>query len=257
MKPLLEVDGLSVRFGGLLAVDRVSLRVGTGEVVGLIGPNGGGKTSCIDALTGFVPLAAGQTRFAGRRIDDLPPHRRARLGLIRTFQSLDLFDDLSVRENLLVAANRPSWWTPLVDAVLPQRRPDHDIDWALEAVGLIDAAERRPSELANGPRHLLALARAIVGRPQLLLLDEPAAGLDTSETATLGARLRELPARGISVLLVDHDMGLVMSVCETVYVLDFGTIIASGPPAQIRANANVVRAYLGEGTTACGDGRSV
>jgi branched-chain amino acid transport system ATP-binding protein len=241
---LLRVEELTVRYGGLAAVDRVSLEVPDGGIVGLIGPNGAGKTSFIDAITGFT-AAAGSIRLDGEAIETLAPHQRARRGIVRTFQSLELFDDLSIRENLAVAADRPRWWTTFVDAIRPHRGHADDVEWALDAVGLAGFGDRLPTELANGPRHMVALARALVSRPRLALLDEPAAGLDTQETAELAARLRALPGLGVSVLLVDHDMGLVLGVCDTVAVLDFGTVIASGPPAAIRADPEVVRAYLG------------
>ncbi|MGZ8752350.1 MAG: ABC transporter ATP-binding protein [Acidimicrobiia bacterium] len=244
---LLRVEELTVRYGGLAAVDRVSLDVEEGSIVGLIGPNGAGKTSFIDALTGFTP-SVGSIRFDGEPVETLPPHQRARRGIVRTFQSLELFDDLSIRENLAVAADRPHWWTTFVDALHPRRGRDDDVEWALEAVGLAGFGDRLPTELANGPRHMVALARALVSRPRLALLDEPAAGLDTSETAELAERLRALPGLGVSVLLVDHDMGLVLGVCDTVSVLDFGAVITSGPPAAVRADPDVIRAYLGTGS---------
>ena len=246
--PVLQVDELTVAYGGLLAVEGVSLTVTAGEVVGLIGPNGAGKTSCIDALTGFTP-ARGRVRLDGRPIDELPTHRRARAGLARTFQSVELFEDLSVAENLAVASADPAWWSPLVDAIRP-RRADHDVRWALEAVGLGDLGAARPAELSHGQRRLVGVARALVRRPTALLLDEPAAGLDTAESAALGRRIRDIAASGIAVLLVDHDMGLVLSVCDRVAVLDFGHLIATGTPAEIRDDATVVAAYLGTGSTA-------
>ena len=251
MKGRLVVDGLSVQFGGLTAVDHVGLAVDGARIVGLIGPNGAGKTTFIDAVGGFVP-ATGRVELDGVRIDAMAPHERARRGLVRTFQSLELFDDLSVRENLLVAAEQPSWWGPLVDAVRPAVRRPADVDWALGAVGLDGAGDRAPAELSNGARHLLALARAVAGRARLLLLDEPAAGLDTNETVTLGRRLRDLAALGIGILLVDHDMSLVLDVCDTVHVIDFGKIIASGSPAEVRMDASVVAAYLGTAASETG-----
>ena len=243
--PLLEAVELSVRYGGVAALSEVSFTVEEGEVVGLIGPNGAGKTTCIDALTGFQALHAGHVRFAGELLDGVAPHDRARLGFVRTFQSLDLFDDLTVRENLVVAATTPSWRATLTDALWPKRHRHDAVDDAVEWVGLGSLAGRRPADLSNGERHRVALARALVSRPRLLLLDEPAAGLDPAETAALGDLLRSLPERGTSVLLVDHDMALVMAVCDRLHVLDFGQLIASGPPAAVRADPAVVTAYLG------------
>ncbi len=243
--PVLDVRGLGVRYGGVQALDDLSFTVAPGEVVGLIGPNGAGKTTCIDALTGFTTPSGGRIRFAGRSLDGVPPHERARRGFVRTFQSLELFDDLTVRENLLVAAAPPTWRSTLTDALRLKPRADAAVDEALDLVGLASMAERHPIELPNGQRHLVALARALVPGPALVLLDEPAAGLDPTETATLGHLLRRLPARGTSVLLVDHDMGLVMGACDRVLVLDFGRLVASGPPAQVRNDPAVVAAYLG------------
>ncbi|HEX4033049.1 MAG TPA: ABC transporter ATP-binding protein [Solirubrobacteraceae bacterium] len=246
MSALLEVRGLTVRYGGVVAVNGVDLDVTEGRVVGLIGPNGAGKTSLIDALTGYHAPATGAIHFAGEDITRLRAHARARRGLGRTFQSVELFDDLSVEENLLVASERVGISRAMRDLFAPARPGDRStIDWALELCGLRDVADASPSELSHGRRKLVGVARALASRPRLVLLDEPAAGLDTDESVVLGGHLRELPAAGVSVLLVDHDMGLVLSVCDEVYVLDFGTLIAHGSPEQIRADDAVVSAYLG------------
>lgn len=242
---LLEVAHVSLRYGGVAALDDVTFTVGEGEVVGLIGPNGAGKTSCIDALTGFQPIQTGHVRFQGRSLGSAAPHERARLGFVRTFQSLDLFDDLTVRENLLVAASTPDWRSTITDALWPKRSHQDGLDEVVSLVGLGDLLDRRPAEMSNGERHRVALGRALVSRPRLLLLDEPAAGLDTVESAELGRLLRSLPERGTSVLLVDHDMALVMAACNRIHVLDFGRVIASGTPAEVRADRAVIGAYLG------------
>lgn len=244
--PALRVEGLTVSYGGVLAVDGVSLTVERGEVVGLIGPNGAGKTSFIDAVTGFT-AARGTVRVDDTALDGMPAHRRARAGLGRTFQSVELFDDLTVEENLRVAASDPRWWSPLVDAVRPRDRHAADVAWALDAVGLADAAAEMPTELPTGRTRLVGVARALVRRPAVLLLDEPAAGLDTTESAALGRRIRAIAASGVAVLLVDHDMSLVLSVCDRVAVLDFGALIATGPPTAIREDPRVIAAYLGTG----------
>lgn len=247
MSALLEVTGLSVSFGGLRAVDDLSLEVNQDAIMGLIGPNGAGKTTTIDALCGFAPEASGSITLAGQRIEGLAAHRRARAGLVRTFQSVELFDDLTVNENLLVAAATEHWWSPLVDAISPQRSARHvDVGFALDLVGLQPLAGARPPELSHGQRRLASVARALATRPKLLLLDEPAAGLDPAETAALGALLRTLPAQGIGVLLVDHDMALVLDVCAEVTVLDFGRVIAHGPPEAVREDRAVIDAYLGD-----------
>jgi len=251
---ILAVRDLSVRYGGVLALSSVSFDVPTGAVVGLIGPNGAGKTTLIDALSGFTTpsranRAAPQVLFRGVSLDGCSAHERARRGFARTFQSLELFDDLTVRENLLVSASTPTVWSTISDAIWPKRHANRVVDETLEMVGLLDVADRRPEDLSNGRRHLVAVARALAAQPSLLLLDEPAAGLDPSETAELAELLRSLPGRGVSVLLVDHDMSLVLGSCDQIHVLDFGSIIASGPPEQIRSDPAVIAAYLGNAST--------
>ena len=241
----LHVANLTVHHGGLVALHDVSLTVPAGEIAGLIGPNGAGKTTFIDTLSGFTEPSSGRVELDGEPIDALGPHERARRGLVRTFQSLELFDDLTVRENLLVAAQRPSRWSFLGDLVRARTREPEVVDEVLSHLQLGDVRDRRTDELSNGQRHLVALGRALVARPRLLLLDEPAAGLDTRETAELGEILRTLPDTGVTVLLVDHDMSIVLGVCDTVHVLDFGGLIASGTPSQIRNDPMVVSAYLG------------
>jgi branched-chain amino acid transport system ATP-binding protein len=244
--PLLDVRGLRVTYGGVVAADSVDLVLGEGRVVGLIGPNGAGKTSIIDALTGYHLPSAGSVSFGGRDITRARAHQRARGGLARTFQSVELFDDLSVGDNVLVAAERIGLGRSLRDLFLPVPAPDRgDVDWALELCGLSDLADRSPRELSHGRRKLVGVARALAARPRLVLLDEPAAGLDSAESLELGEHLRGLPAAGVSVLLVDHDMGLVLGVCDEVHVLDFGRMIAHGTPAEIRADERVIEAYLG------------
>jgi ABC-type branched-subunit amino acid transport system ATPase component/ABC-type branched-subunit amino acid transport system permease subunit len=244
--PVLEVEDLSVSFGGLRAVDGVALQVPSGSIVGLIGPNGAGKSTLIDAVTGYLPDVGGAIRFGGQPIERLRAHQRARRGLARTFQTLELFDDLSVRENVLVASERSRWWTPLVDLVRYQAGETHRVDWALDLVGISDVADAFPTQLSQGQRKLVSVARAIASEPRLVLLDEPAAGLDSAESAEFGDRLRELPAHGIDVLLVDHDMSLVLNLCDQIWVLDFGRVIAQGTPREIRDNHAVIGAYLGE-----------
>ena len=251
MSPLLEARGLRVVFGGVVAVDDVSFQVDEGMLVGFIGPNGAGKTTCIEALTGYVPHATGRVVFDGHDLGGMAPHRRARLGLVRTFQAVELFDDLTVRDNLRAAANRRTWWQSLGDLVAPRWHDDESaIDDALELLGLTDVADELPPELPQGRRKLAGVARALACRPRLLLLDEPAAGLDTSESVELGEHLRAVVDSGVSVLLVDHDMGLVLGTCDRVIVLDFGRVIAQGAPEEIRANVDVIAAYLGDDVVA-------
>jgi branched-chain amino acid transport system ATP-binding protein len=247
MTPLLSVDDVSVSFGGLHAVDHVTMTVEAGTLVGLIGPNGAGKTTLVDAITGFTPTATGNIRFEDHPITKMSPHRRARHGLGRTFQSIELFEDLTVRENLLVSAEPSRWYSIVTDTFLgSRRRTNEHVDWSLDLVGLAEHAYRLPSELSQGQRKLVGVARALSSSPKLVLLDEPAAGLDTSESRVLGRQLRGLLDHGITVLLVDHDMSLVLGVCDTIYVLELGEVIAHGSPAEIRADPRVIKAYLGE-----------
>ena len=242
---VLAVDELTVRYGGLKAVDEASLRVREGEIVGLIGPNGAGKTTMIDALTGFVP-SDGRIVFDGRELTSELPYQRARMGLSRTWQSLELFGDLSVRENAQVAQERASIRSVLADFVKPARPVDLErVDAALDLVGLTGDADARPGDLPLGRQKLVGVARALASSPRVMLADEPAAGLDTAESRTLGREIVDIAEGGVSILLVDHDMGLVLEVCDYIYVLDFGQIIAEGTPADIRANEAVIDAYLG------------
>jgi branched-chain amino acid transport system ATP-binding protein len=244
---LLELKGLCVAYGGLRAVDDVSMQVPCEGITGLIGPNGAGKTTLIDAVTGFAPIASGVVSLDGRDITRMRAHRRALGNLTRTFQSLELFEDMTVADNVRVTTESSHWWKALADVVLRWRAEDSaDVEWALELLGLDGVADRLPSSLSQAERKSVALARAIVARPALLMLDEPAAGLDRVETEELGERLRRLAASGTGLLLVDHDMALVLTVCDYVHVLDAGRLIASGTPMEIRGNPEVLRSYLGE-----------
>jgi branched-chain amino acid transport system ATP-binding protein len=243
---LLETRGLTVRYGGVTANDAVDLRVAAGQVVGLIGPNGAGKTTFVDAVTGFAP-SSGEVLLGGHRIDRLPAHRRRSAGLARTWQAGDLFDDLSVAENLAVAVQhgglRSLVGGLVADVVRRRRAPE--LDPVLAELGLAEDAARTPGSLSLGRQKLVGVARALAGGSRVLLLDEPAAGLDTDESVAFGQEVRAMAARGLGILLIDHDMNLVLGVCDLIYVLDFGRVIASGAPAEVRADPAVVAAYLG------------
>ena len=242
---LLSTHAMSVTFGGLRAVDRVDIEVAPGALVGLIGPNGAGKTTFIDGITGFVPTA-GRIMFDGHDLGQLPPHKRASLGLGRTWQSLELFDDLTVEENLQVAADRQTAGNFLLDMVHPGRKRERkSVAVALELLGIEHLAASMPNEISQGQRKLVSAARALATRPKLLCMDEPAAGLDTNESMQLGRGLRDIVASGVSIFLVDHDMDLVLNICDYVYVIEFGEKIAEGTPAEITKNPRVVKAYLG------------
>jgi branched-chain amino acid transport system ATP-binding protein len=245
MSEVLAAAQLSVRFGGVQALAGVDLTVAEGELVGLIGPNGAGKTTLVDAVTGFVDYT-GQVELDGRNLGGLRAHARAALGLSRTWQSSELFDDLTVRENLAVASRRPSLWETAKELVTDSSPTTAAaVHEALELVELGWAADLMPSDLSQGQRKLAGIARAVAMRPRLLCLDEPAAGLDTGESEELGRRLRGLADGGSSMLLIDHDMGLVLGICHRIVVLEFGKVIAAGPPEAVRRDPKVVTAYLG------------
>ena len=242
----LQVSGLTVRYGAVTAVRDVDLEVRPGEVLGLIGANGAGKTSVIDAVTGFT-RATGRVTLGDVCLDRWPAHRRATAGLSRSFQSLELFEDVTVAENLLTAAQDRSRWDAVRDLVWPRtQRLQPAALAALRELDLVGDLDRRPAALPFGRRRLVAIARALASGPAVLLLDEPAAGLDEHETAELARLIRRLAGEwGLGVLLVEHDMTLVMSACDRVTVLDFGAVIATGSPAEIARDNAVRRAYLG------------
>jgi branched-chain amino acid transport system ATP-binding protein len=236
---LLDISEVSVRFGGLQALDEVSIDVQVGYVTGLIGPNGAGKTTLFNAVTGLLSPDRGRIVLDGTDITAAKPHRRARLGIGRTFQRLETFGTLSARDNVRVAAEmRRSWSRERFDT-------DALADEISERVGLHSVAGTQVDQLPTGMARLVEVARALATKPRVLLLDEPSAGLNESETLTLSALLRHLAAEGLAILLVEHDMSFVMATCERIHVLDFGRVIAVGPPAQIQANPTVRAAYLG------------
>jgi sulfate-transporting ATPase len=244
----LHVRDLTVRYGGVVAVDGLSLDVEPGRIVGLIGPNGAGKTSAIDAVTGFTRAVSGSVRLAERDLTRLPVHRRATAGLSRSFQSLELFEDMTVRDNLFAACERPGRWAYLTDLIRPGSRPlPAHVLVAVREFGLQDSLDRPVAELSYGERRLLAIARAVAASPSVLLLDEPAAGLSDDETRELAHLVRRLAAEwGMGVLLVEHDVDMVMSVCDEIVVLDFGRRICAGTPEEVRRDPAVRAAYLGD-----------
>jgi sulfate-transporting ATPase len=229
---LLRVQGLTVRYGGVVAVDGLSFTVLEGGITGLIGPNGAGKTTTMDAICGFTDCQ-GTVELSGRTLHGLMPHRRAALGLGRTFQGTGLYEDLTVEENVVVGQQ-----------VARDRGPDQ-VTAILSALGVTALGGRRVSELSQGQRQLVAVAKALAGQPRLLLLDEPAAGLDSTESLWLAERLRGVRDTGVTILLIDHDMSLVLGLCDEIHVLDFGALIASGDPDAIRGDQRVAAAYLG------------
>lgn len=231
---LLEVRGVMVRFGGVMAVGGVDLDAEVGQVTGLIGPNGAGKTTLFNVISGMQEPTAGNVLVSGVDITGEAPHKRAKRGLARTFQRLELFWSLSVRDNVRVAAELAA--VPDVDGT---------VDTLLDKVGVSDLADSVAGDLPTGSARLVEIARALATMPRLLLLDEPASGLDDSETERLGALLRELASDGLGVLLVEHDMDLVMHVCDRIHVLDLGNIISVGTPTEIQHDEAVLRAYLG------------
>lgn len=236
---LLEVNDISVRFGGNLALDGVTVAAEAGCVTGLIGPNGAGKTTLFNVITGLQPPTAGQITLDGTAITKLSPTKRARRGLARTFQRLELFNMLSVRENIRVAADIHRSYSGSKDD------PAAVTDRIIERVGLGAVADARVDALPTGQCRLVELGRSLATRPRVLLLDEPASGQDDTETVAFAALLRELAAEGMAIVLVEHDVALVMDVCARVHVLDFGRVIASGTPAEIQRDDAVLTAYLG------------
>lgn len=244
--PVLSTQSLTVRFGGLLAVNNVTFHCQPGQLTGLIGPNGAGKTTFVDAITGFLPdNASGDVLLDGSSVFGRPPHRLAHAGLTRTWQTLELFDDISVRSNLDVASQQLTAVAAVRDYFRPGSRRDR-VEEVLELLDMQEIAERQPRELSQGQRKMVGVGRALVSEStRILLLDEPAAGLDKQETEWFGGQLRRLIDQGYSMLLIDHDMGLILNVCDHVHMLVFGELRASGSPREMRNNPEVIAAYLG------------
>ena len=252
-RPLLEVRDLSMRFGGLLAVNGVSLDVQTKQVVSMIGPNGAGKTTVFNCLTGFYQPTGGSITLKGESIHGLPGHQIARKGVVRTFQNVRLFKDMTAVENLLVAQHRhlnTNFLGGLLKTPAFRRSEQDAMEFAahwLDRVDLLEVANRPAGTLAYGQQRRLEIARCMMTRPQLLMLDEPAAGLNPRETEELKQLIGVLrDEHGVTVLLIEHDMHLVMSISDHIYVINQGTPLADGTPEQIRSNPDVIKAYLGE-----------
>jgi ABC-type branched-subunit amino acid transport system ATPase component len=237
-RPLLTVSGVGVRYGGVVANEDVSFEVYPGEIVGLIGPNGAGKTTLLDAISGYA-RATGSVELDGRKLDGLKPYRRSRDGMGRTFQGIELYDDLSVRENVEVGTMAAR------SARADGEQPAAGIDAYFKILDLQAVADEPVRQLSVGQRQLVSVARALAGRPAIVLLDEPAAGLDVTESRWLAGRLRAIRDAGTTIVMVDHDMGLVLDVCDRIVVLNLGKVVAVGPPAEIERNDEVKRAYLG------------
>jgi branched-chain amino acid transport system ATP-binding protein len=236
---LLEVDEVVVQFGGVTAVDGACFAARSGKVTGLIGPNGAGKTTCFNVISGLQRPTRGRVRFEGRDVTRMPVHRRARRGMGRTFQRLEAFGSLSVRDNVRAAVDIHRGPAGFL------KRGGADVDALLDRVGILEHAQERADSIPTGTARLLELARCLATQPKLLLLDEPSSGLDEAETDAFGELLASLANEGRSILMVEHDMDLVMAVCDEIHVLDFGRVIASGSPVQIRGDRRVQEAYLG------------
>jgi branched-chain amino acid transport system ATP-binding protein len=237
--PLLETRGVTVRFGGNTAVDQVSIGAEEGRITGLIGPNGAGKTTLFNTITGLQKPTEGRVLIDGTDITKLPPAKRAKLGLARTFQQLELFLSLSVRDNVKVAGD-------ILRATTRKRIDiDKETDRILELTGLADVADRDVSDIPTGRARVVEVARALMTSPRVLLLDEPASGQTEQETEAFAGLLSGLAADGLAICLVEHDLPLVMKLCATIHVLDYGAVIASGTPQEIQRSPEVIAAYIG------------
>ena len=243
--PLLEVDRVSRRFGGVTALDRVSLSVPEGRIVGVIGPNGAGKTTVFNVITGAYPPSEGEVRFRGTSLRGRASHRIARAGVARTFQNLRLFPSMTVLEHLIVAQQGAGLLTSLLPVRLGDRASLERAEEVLTFFGLEEHRNRLARELPYGVQRKVEMARALSMRPRLLLLDEPVAGMTHEESAEVAALLQRVKATGVALLLIEHDMTFVMGLCEHLYVLDFGQLIAEGSPNEVRNNPAVLDAYLG------------
>jgi branched-chain amino acid transport system ATP-binding protein len=252
--PILSVDHVGVRFGGLVAIADLHFDVHPGEIVSLIGPNGAGKTTAFNVMTGFLKPSQGQVRFRGTSLQGLQPHEIVRLGLSRTFQRTSVFPEDSVFDNVMIGLHRRGR-SRLIDTLLGRDRASevalreraHELlDW----VGLSGRAQDKAGSLAYGEQRLVGVALALATEPAMLLLDEPVSGMNASETQVFVRLIRAIRDRGVTLLLVEHDMPMVMEVSDRIVVLNYGRLIAEGPPAAIRSDPAVIEAYLGQGSAA-------
>lgn len=250
--PLLELEGIGISFGGLRAVDDLSFKVRAGEIVGLIGPNGAGKTTVFNMITGVYRPTDGNIRWHGKEITGLAPHKIAEAGIRRTFQTIRLFTDMTVLDNVIAGEHlqiRQKWWQGLLATPAQRREEKELVDRAMDVLremNLAEVAYENATSLPYGVQRRVEMARTLVAKPELIILDEPAAGLNENESAALNDTIRAIRDMGITVILVEHDMSVVMNVTDSIVVINFGKKIAEGNPEEIRGNPLVIEAYLGQ-----------
>lgn len=252
-EPLLVVDNITMRFGGVMAVDSLSLHIPQGGIVGLIGPNGAGKTTVFNVISGFYTPQEGQILLHGKPIKGLPPHRICKAGMARTFQNIRLFGNLTALENVMVGCHvrrTSAWWMPILHlphAMREEREMREHSRGLLKKLGLLDYQNENAASLPYGAQRRLEIARALATRPSFLLLDEPAAGMNPQESMELMRFIQRIRDEfDLTILLIEHDMKVVMGVCQQIWVLEYGQLIAQGDPEAIRHNPRVIEAYLGE-----------
>ncbi len=251
MSALLQISGLAKRFGGLVATDNISMTVAHGQVRGVIGPNGAGKTTLLSLIGGTMQPSEGSIVFDGLEVSASPTHRRAAMGIGRTFQNIKLFDSMSVLRNVMVGSHlrgRAGIWGAMLclpSAAAEERRLRDEALAALQTVGLLALAEVEAGSLSYGQKRLLEIARAMASTPQLLLLDEPAAGLNPTEAVALTQLIKRISESGVTIILVEHHMDVIMSTCSQISVLNYGKLLAEGSPSEVQNNEQVVEAYLG------------